>query len=89
MTAASILCLQLFRTTARSITSSVKLIITMYYYYYCYAVQVGDIVWDGAVVRGNVSCVGDEDCLSMCKINEHTGPCQKFAAVTCNGKYVG
>ncbi|XP_065911543.1 scavenger receptor cysteine-rich domain superfamily protein-like [Dysidea avara] len=67
MTAASILCLQLFRTTARSITSS-----------------VGDIVWDGAVVRGNVSCVGDEDCLSMCKINEHTGPCQKFAAVTCN-----
>ena len=40
------------------------------------------------MVKGNVSCVGDEDCLSMCKIDEHTGPCQKFAAVACNGKSV-
>ena len=44
------------------------------------------MIWEGPVVRSNFSCTGDEDCLSMCQSDEHTGICQKFAAVTCHGK---
>lgn len=44
------------------------------------------MIWEGPVVRSNFSCLGDEDCLSMCQSDEHIGICQQFAAVTCHGK---
>ena len=38
------------------------------------------------MVRSNFTCVGDEDCLSMCQSDEQVGICQSFAAVTCHRK---
>ena len=40
------------------------------------------------MVRANFSCIGDEDCLSMCSSDEHVGICQNFAAVTCHREYM-
>ena len=49
--------------------------------------QVGSVLWEGPVVQSNVTCAGNEDCLSMCESDEQIGICQNFAAVTCNGKH--